>query len=69
MRHEEIGTFFRPDGRMIPMRAFFYSGKTDQHEKGVCFFAVKVVPSPIGMPVVGFGPLKLISGQLPDWAR
>ena len=69
LRHEEIGTFFYPDGRKNPMRAFYYSGKTDQHSKGFCFFAVRIVPSAGGMAVVNFGPLKLINGELPDWAR
>jgi len=39
------------------MRAFFYAGKTTQHPKGVCFFAVRVVPGGKGMKVVGFGPV------------
>ena len=69
LRHEEIGTFLYADGHKNPMRAFYYSGKTDQHEKGFCFVAVRVVPSAKGMAVVNFGPLKLISGELPDWAH
>jgi len=51
------------------MRAFFYAGKTTQHPNGVCFFAVRVVPGGDGMKVLGFGPLKLVSGELPEWAR
>jgi hypothetical protein len=51
------------------MRGFYYSGKTTQHPKGVCFFAVRVVPSEKGMKLANFGPLKLLSGQLPEWAR
>jgi hypothetical protein len=51
------------------MRAFYYSGKTTQNPKGVCFFAVKVVQIQNGMKVASFGPLKSVAGQLPDWAR
>jgi hypothetical protein len=70
LRHEETGFFVYGDGRRAPMRAFFYSGKTDQHPKGVCFFAVRVAPGDNNrMRVVNFGPLKLLTGQLPDWAR
>jgi hypothetical protein len=69
LRHEETGFFAAADGRRLPMRAFYYSGKTTQHEKGVCFFAVRVVPGDDKMRVVNFGPLKLISGKLPEWAR
>jgi hypothetical protein len=69
LRHEETGSFMYADGRTVPMRAFFYSGKTTQHSKGVCFFAVRVVPAPNGIKVVNFGPLKLIAGKLPEWAR
>jgi hypothetical protein len=69
LRHEDIGTFFYPDGRMAPLRTFYYSGKTTQYPKGVCFFSVKIVPGAGEMRVSTFGPLKLVSGQLPDWAR
>jgi hypothetical protein len=69
LRHEETGFFLYADGRRAPMRGFYYSGKTTQSPKGVCFFAVRVVPGDTGMKVVSFGPLKLISGQLPEWAR
>ena len=70
LRHDEVGSFLYSDGREpAPMRAFYYSGKTTQHEKGFCFFAVRVVPYQNAMKVVNFGPLKLISGQLPPWAR
>ena len=57
------------DRRQAPMRGFYYSGRTTQHPKGVCFFAVRVVPAQNGMKVVNFGPLTLQSGQLPEWAR
>jgi len=66
LRHEETGSFTYADGRAVPMRAFYYSGKTTKNQKGVCFFAVRVVPAPKGMKVVNFGPLKLISGKLPE---
>jgi hypothetical protein len=69
LRHEETGFFLGADGRRLPMLAFFYAGKTTQHPKGACFFAVRVVPAREGMKVVGFGPLKLTSGELPEWAR
>ena len=69
LRHEETGFFLGTDGRRAPMRGFYYSGRTTQHPKGVCFFAVKVVPGVNGMKVVSFGPLKLLTGQLPEWAR
>jgi hypothetical protein len=69
LKHEETGFFVYSDGRRAPMRGFYYSGKTTQNPKGVCFFAVRVVPGEKGMKVVSFGPLKLLSGQLPDWAR
>jgi hypothetical protein len=68
LRHGETGFFLYADGRRAPMRGFYYSGKTTQNPKGVCFFAVRVVPGEKGMKVVSFGPLKLVSGQLPEWA-
>lgn len=69
LRHEETGFFMYADGRKSPMRAFYYSGRTTQNPKGVCFFAVRIVPGQGGMKVVNFGPLKLVTGQLPEWAR
>jgi hypothetical protein len=71
LRHEETEFLVYADGRRAPMRAFYYSGKTTQHPKGVCFFAVRVVPGQggTGMKVVNFGPLKRVTGQLPDWAQ
>jgi|SRR5271170_4109578 len=69
LRHEETGLFAGTDGRRLPVRAFFYAGKTTQYPKGVCFFSVKVVPVGDDMKVVSFGPLKLLSGELPEWAR
>jgi hypothetical protein len=58
LSHEETGIFFYGDGRRAPMRAFYYSGKTTQQPKGICLFAVKVVPGENGIKVVSFGPLK-----------
>jgi hypothetical protein len=58
LSHEETGLFLYGDGRRAPMRGFYYSGRTTQHPKGICLFAVKVVPSENGIKVVSFGPLK-----------
>jgi hypothetical protein len=70
LKHDETGLYVYKDGRKpAPMRTFYYSAKTTQYEKGVCFFAVRVVPGDNEMRVVNFGPLKLASGQTPDWAR
>ncbi len=70
MRHDEVGFKVYLDGRRKPMRKFFYAATTTQHPKGVCFFSVEVVPGDQSeMKVTSFGPLKLISGQLPEWAR
>jgi hypothetical protein len=69
LRHEDTGFFPYGAGRRAPMREFYCSGRTTQHPKGVCFFAVRVVPGQNGMKVVNFGPLKLLAGQLPEWAR
>lgn len=69
LRHEDTGVFLYADGRRAPVRGFYYSGRTTENQKGVCFFAVRVVPGTDGMKVVSFGPLKLLAGQLPEWAR
>jgi hypothetical protein len=69
LSHEETGFFLYGAGRKAPMRGFHYSGRTTEHPKGVCFFAVRVVPGENGMRVVSFGPLKLLTGELPEWAR
>jgi hypothetical protein len=58
LSHEATGLFLYGDGRRAPMRAFYYSGRTTQHPKGICLFAVKVVPGENGIKVVSFGPLK-----------
>jgi hypothetical protein len=69
LRHEDTGFFLYGDGTRAPMRGFYYSGKTTKHPKGICFFAVRVVPAENGLEVVSFGPLKLLGGELPEWAR
>ena len=69
LRHEETGFFAATDGQKLPMRMFVYSGKTTQNPKGVCFFSVRVVEDKAGIRVLAFGPLKLVSGKLPAWAR
>jgi hypothetical protein len=69
LRHEETGFFATTDGRRLPMRMFVYSGKTTQNPKGVCFFSVRVVEDKAGIRVLAFGPLKLVSGKFPAWAR
>jgi hypothetical protein len=42
---------------------------SDRSQAGLSVCAVRVVPGQDGMKVVGFGPLKLLTGQLPEWAR
>jgi len=70
LRHEETGVWTYVDGRSpAPLRMFVYSGKTTQNPKGVCFFAVRVVAGKNGAELINFGPLKLTSGELPEWAR
>jgi hypothetical protein len=67
-KHDEIG--FRVEaGGQKPMRKFYYAANTTQHKKGVCFFAVEVVPERSDLKVASFGPLKLLSGQLPEYLR
>jgi hypothetical protein len=58
LSREETGIFVYGDGHRAPMRAFYYSGRTTQQPKGVCLFAVRVVPGENGIKVVNFGPLK-----------
>ena len=58
LSHEETGIFLYGDGRRAPMLGFYYSGRTTQHPKGICLFAVRVVPSENGIKVASFGPLK-----------
>jgi len=70
LRHEETGVWLYVDGRSpAPLRMFVYSGKTTQNPKGVCFFAVRVVAGKNHPELINFGPLKLMSGELPEWAR
>jgi hypothetical protein len=69
-KHDETGSKFYLDGRKKPMMKFYYSGATTLHAKGECFFAVEVVPGDDGgQKVTTFGPLKLMSGDLPSWLR
>ena len=68
-KHDEIGFRMYSNGRRKPMRKFFYAANTTQYRKGVCFFAVEVVPEQNNLRVASFGPLKLLSGQLPDYLR
>jgi hypothetical protein len=69
-KHEEQGFKQYLNGRRKEMRKFYYAAATNQYAKGVCFFAVEVVPSDgAGYSVTTFGPLKLQSGQLPDWLK
>jgi len=68
-RHDEIGFKLYMSGRQKPMRKFFYAGSTTVHPGGHCFFTVEVVPEGQRMMVTLFGPLKLLTGQLPEWAR
>lgn len=69
-KHEEQGFKQYLSGRRKEMRKFYYAAATNQYAKGVCFFAVDVVPADSGgYSVATFGPLKLQSGQLPDWLK
>ena len=66
-KHDELGSKLYPDGRKKPLRKFYYAATTTRHLKGECFFSVEVVPSGNELKVTSFGPLKLMSGQLPPW--
>ena len=68
-KHVETGFKIYPDGHKNPMRKFYYAATTDQNAKGVCFFSVSVVPYQTGLKVTEYGPLKLQTGTLPDWAK
>ncbi len=69
-KHDETGFKLYANGRKKPMRKFYYAATTDQHPKGVCFFAVEVVQGDKGgFQVTTFGPLKVVSGQLPEFLR
>jgi hypothetical protein len=69
LRHDEVGYKVYVSGHKNPTRKFYYAARTNQYPKGVCFFSVEVVPIPNGLGVTAFGPLKLQSGELPQWAR
>jgi hypothetical protein len=69
-KHEEQGFKQYVSGTRKEMRKFYYAAATNQYAKGVCFFSVEVVPADkTGYSVTTFGPLKLQSGQLPDWLK
>jgi len=69
-KHEEHGFKQYLSGPRKEMRKFYYASATNQYSEGVCFFAVEVVPADGGgYRVTTFGPLKLQSGQLPDWLK
>jgi hypothetical protein len=68
-KHDESGFKIYEDGHKNPMRKFYYAATTDQNAKGVCFFSVFVVPHQTGLKVTEYGPLKLQTGTLPDWAK
>ena len=69
LKHDEIGFKVYVSGNKNPMRKFYYAARTSQYPKGVCFFSVEVVPTQNGLGVTTFGPLRLQSGELPQWAR
>ncbi len=69
-KHAENGFKLYTTGRRKPMQKFYYAAATNQYRKGICFFAVEVVPGNSGgFQVTTFGPLKLVEGQLPDWLK
>lgn len=68
-KHDEVGFRAYLTGQQKPMRKFYYAANTTQYRKGFCFFAVEVVPDGKEMRVASFGPMKLLSGQLPDYLR
>jgi hypothetical protein len=69
LKHDEVGFKVYLSGHKNPTRKFYYAARTTQYPKGVCFFSVEVAPIPNGIGVTTFGPLKLQSGELPQWAR
>lgn len=69
LKHDEVGFKVYLSGRTNPTRKFYYAARTTQYPKGVCFFSVEVVPVQNGLGVTTFGPLKLQSGELPEWLR
>ena len=70
-KHDEVGFRMYATGHphRKPMRKFYYTADTTRYRKGVCFFAVEIVPGENGMRVASFGPLMLQAGQLPDYLR
>ena len=68
-KHDEIGFRVYATRGQKPMRKFYYAADTTRYRKGMCFFAVEIVPDQNEMRVASFGPLMLQSGQLPDYLR
>lgn len=66
---DQVGFRVYSDGRKKSMRKLFYAATTTMEQKGVCFFAVEIVPYDKELMVASFGPLKLGGGTLPDWLR
>jgi len=64
-QHEERGFKVYPDGKRKEMHKFFYDAATNQFAKGVCVFAVDIVPGDTGTgyKVTTFGPLKRMGGR------
>jgi hypothetical protein len=69
LKHDEVGFKVYLNGHEKPTRKFYYAARTTQYPKGVCFFSVEMAPIANGFGVTTFGPLKLQSGELPQWAR
>ncbi len=68
-KHDETGFKVYLDGHKNPMRKFYYAATTNRYPKGTCFFSVSVVPDHDEFRVTEFGPLKLLSGELPAWLK
>jgi hypothetical protein len=69
LRHDEVGRFSYKLTKSLPMRAFYYGGKTTDNPKGACYYVVRVVQREDGMRVANFGPLKVVEGKEPAWAK
>lgn len=69
LRHDEVGRFSAGLLKSLPMREFYYAGKTTDNPKGACYYVVRVVQQPDGMKVVNFGPLKVVPGKEPVWEK
>jgi hypothetical protein len=69
LKHEEVGIKVYLDGAKKTTHQFVYGAKTTQHPEGKCFFAVTLVSAPDRPQVTNFGPLRLLQGELPEWAK